>query len=246
MAGGAKGFGFHQGWTTGTRSSDVDWEAVELYLERVIPKAVRKHGMTEGAVQSVTSKSKSNEWAMLDREVTPSFRDAATKSRILGDCMKPLVEAVAKAGVPHKTRPQKFGAECDLLALDRSGRVLAIEVKPAQSAGIAWVAAQAAMYAHVLQCWIDTDEASGSWPGPSGVLEGMLAQRQALGHAKGFATDLGNALKVVPVVVLQRGAEPAQVDYMLRVRTALAQRQPETPPVEIYEVSILGDFTRLA
>lgn len=245
MARGSKGFGFEEAWTVWTPSASVDWDAVELYLERVIPKAVRDHGMTEGAVQSVASKSTSKEWAILDREVTPSFRDTTTKKSILAECMEPLVKAVAKADVPHKTRPLKFGSECDILALDREGRVLAIEVKPARSAGIAWVAAQAAMYARVLKHWVDHDEETESFPGPAAVLEGMLTQRQALGHAKGFSADLPTDLQVVPVVVLQRGAEQSQLDYMHRVRDALTRTDTDVPPVEIYEVSILGDFTRL-
>jgi hypothetical protein len=223
---------------------------VELYLERVIPKAARDHGMTEGAVQAVVSKSKNKDWAMLDREVTPSFADSATKSNILGQCMQPLVKVVAKAPVKHTTRPARFGAECDLLALDRDGRVLAIEVKPATSPGVAWVAGQAAMYARVLQEWIHRDatpDESTGYPGPRAVLEGMLAQRQALGHARGFNVSWTKDLIVTPVVVLQRGVAPVQRDYMLAVRDSLAKaRIDQLQPVEIYEVSILGDFERVA
>src|SRR5680860_1107343 len=63
------------------------------------PQGVRSHGTTEGVVQSALSKATANDLVMLDREVTPSFRDQATKSRIIKACMAPLVEAVAGANV---------------------------------------------------------------------------------------------------------------------------------------------------
>ena len=126
--------------------------------------------------------------------------------------------------------PATLGAECDLLAVDSDGRLLAIEVKPLGGT-IAWVPAQATMYARVLQKWIDVDrETAQAGFAPREVIEGMLAQRQSLGQVVNFAAALTDDLRVTPVVVIQRGAAPAQKDKMLRLRDALAKTRPERPP----------------
>src|SRR3954451_15623870 len=74
-------FGFRAAWGQSMPPDRMaeQWEEIELYLERVIPPAVRQHGMTEGAVQAVASKSVAGGWAVLDREVLPAYRDAAYK-----------------------------------------------------------------------------------------------------------------------------------------------------------------------
>lgn len=247
-----KTYGFSPDWQLVMPLAAVQeaWPDIELYLERVIPKAVRGHGMTEGLVQSVTSKKTTDEWAILDREVTPSFRDTTYKKSVLENCMQPLVEVAANAAKSlgkFPAGPSKFGAECDLLALDKRGRLLAVEVKPLGAGTIAWVPAQASMYARVLQAWIDTDTpAAQEGDRPSEVIAGTLAQRQDLGHAEGFAGVCADPLVVTPVVVLQKGSRPDRRDQMLTVRELLAKNVPENPAVEIYEVSILGDFDRLA
>lgn len=241
-------FGFDKTWAKGIELKTLDrhWTEIELYLERVIPYAVRKHAMTEGVVQDVASKATAASWAVLDREVTPSFRDTLHRQQVLHECMKPLVGLAAAHRVPGLPKgPAKFGNECDLLALDDQGRLLAIEVKPL-SGSIAWVSAQAAMYARLLQHWADHDDTTpGQGGSPSQVIAGTLAQRQALGHSLGFAATVPDALQVVPVVVLQRGSTEKRRAQMLQVRELLAAQLPDLPPVEIYEVSILGRFTSL-
>ena len=52
-----KANGWLEAWTT-ARDDDywrANWGSVELYLERVIPKATKSHGLTEGAVQAAVS-----------------------------------------------------------------------------------------------------------------------------------------------------------------------------------------------
>lgn len=237
-------YGFDPSWLQGIDLADIDDQlaAIELYLEKVIPAAVKSHGLTEGAVQSVVSKATHNDWAVLDREVLPSYPDTTTKGEAMDWCKMPLLDAdkVAHASDTKLPRPPKsFGAECDLLAIDRAGRILAIEVKPMAAGTIAWVPAQAATYGRILQRWIDAD------PGAAReILQGMLAQRQAIGHAEGFAIDLPIHPSVVPVVVLQRGASPKSLDQMQAVRAHVDDKS-ELPPVEIFEVSVLGDFKQL-
>jgi hypothetical protein len=238
-------YGFDKAWLKSMSLDEVakQAEAIDLYLEKVIPQAVRSHGLTEGAVQSVVSKAKSDEWAILDREVLPSYPDTGTKTASMRECMAPLLAATREAGrsagaLKLPQPPSSFGAECDLLAVDAQGRVLAIEVKPMAAGTIAWVPAQAAMYGRILRRWIDTD------PDACDVLNGMLEQRQALGHAPSFQAALPAKPRVVPVVVLQRGASLKSLAQMHAVR-AHVDRYSELPPVEIFEVSVLGDFKRL-
>jgi hypothetical protein len=244
-------FGFSKTWATPMDPADVaaEWLEIELYLERVIPYAVRTHAMTEGLVQTVVAKKTTDEWAILDREVTPSFRDILYKQSVIAECMQPLLastEAAAATLVKVPAGPKKFGTECDLLALDNKGRLLAIEVKPLDAATIAWVPAQATMYARVLQYWIDTDPITATdGITPRRVIEDTLAQRQKLDHSAGFTVNLAEPMSVTPVVVLQKGSSQAKRDQMFKIRDLLTKHVRNVPAVEIYEVSILGDFTRL-
>jgi hypothetical protein len=149
-------FGFRKDWLAvmGWSKLRNEWNAIEMYLERVIPAAVRSHALTEGAVQSVVSNQKGKEWAVLDREVTASYRDSSYKRQVMADAMKPILAVDAhlrEIAAPLPKAPVSLGGECDLLAVDTKGRLLAIEVKPASGGAIAWVPAQAAMYASLLQ-----------------------------------------------------------------------------------------------
>lgn len=244
-------FGFKPRWATPMDLAEVrtEWPEIELYLERVIPAAVRAHAMTEGAVQTVVAKKTTDDWAILDREVTPSFKDNAYKQAVLAECRQPLLastKAAAATAVNVPAGPKKFGTECDLLALDQTGRLLAIEVKPLGAATIAWVPAQATMYARVLQHWIDTDPTTATdGITPRQIIEGTLAQRQKLDHSPGFTASPAEPMTVTPVVVLQKGSSQAKRDQMLKIRDLLTKHVRNVPPVEIYEVSILGDFTPL-
>lgn len=244
-------YGFPSRWATLMDHAKVavEWPEMELYLERVIPAAVRAHAMTEGLVQTVVAKKTTDDWAILDREVTPSFRDDQNKQAALAECRQPLfatIKAAAATLLNVPAGPKKFGTECDLLALDKTGRLLAIEVKPLDAATIAWVPAQAAMYARVLQYWIDTDPTTATdGITPRQIIEGTLVQRQQLGHSPGFTVRPAEPMTVTPVVVLQKGSSQRKQDQMLKIRDLLTKHVRNVPPVEIYEVSILGDFTRL-
>lgn len=233
-------YGFRQRWRFDLSKDELasEWTDVELYLERVIPAATKSHGVTEGAVQAAVSKSRDKSWVMLDREVVTSFRDQATKKRILTRCYEPIVAALP-SDIPGAT-PTKFGPECDLLALrPDTGQLVAVEVKPYDGAGIAWVAAQATMYARLLNEWIAADERAED------IVRGTVQQRQKLGLFDGpFKVDL--SLPVAPVVALQRGAGQKQTERMIAVRAALPYTALGVPRVEIFEVSITGDLTPLA
>ncbi|MGF9755056.1 hypothetical protein AAII07_07625 [Microvirga sp. 0TCS3.31] len=236
---------FDSGWSS-LRTPDelaVIWPDVELYLDRVIPVAARSHGTKEGAVQAAVAAHRSRERIVLDREVTPSFRDADFKKQFMEGRQRPILDALAKADLGFGGVPKKLGNECDALAIDQAGRVLAVEVKPLGVGSIAWVAAQAVMYARILQGWIDKDHTKDD--GPHEVLQCMLAQRHDVRLAPPLEVALPKQLRVTPVVALQRGASPEMVRRMLRVRDVLSAADMGVEPVEIYEVNLIGEWIPL-
>lgn len=245
----------HKTWSEGQYGFDVAWgeaspieswasrwNKVEDYLEQVIPAASVTHGRTEGAVQAAVSAFSDGTRVMLDREVAPHFLDAAVKKSVLAPLSTGLAGALARTKpVPGKP-PASFGAECDLLALDRDGRLLAVEVKPSGSP-LVWAPAQATMYARVLQAWADDD--GGDSPGWKAVMTGMLEQRRQLGFAPRFRAELPDQPVVVPVIAIQRGASSELVSRLWKVQQALLDEGVGDPSLEVYQVSLSGRLDRI-
>jgi hypothetical protein len=240
----------HPRWSEGPYGFDVGWRdpvpieewpsrwiEVEEYLEKVIPSASLTHGRTEGAVQAAVSAFSDGTRVMLDREVTPHFLNTDVKKSVLGPISKRLSDALARTKpVPGKP-PASFGAECDLLALDRDGRLLAVEVKPSVSS-LVWTPAQATMYARVLRAWVADDEADT--PGWRAVVTGMLDQRRQLGLTPRFSVTLPAVPDVVPVIAFQRGASSKLVARLWQVQQALLDEKVGDPTLEVYQVSLSG------
>lgn len=233
--------GFSDAWAKPHPVEDwIDqWPDVEAYLERIIPAATQSHGRTEGAVQAAVGAHRSQDRVVLDREVTPSFRDESTKKRILEECRQPVLKACRDGGLGFGKGPKTLGSECDALAVDRNGRILAIEIKPL-GGSIPWVPAQALMYARVLQRWVEEDPA-----GAAEVLRGMGDQRHRMGLAPAWAGEIETRPEVVPVVAVQRGASAEAVRRMVAVRDALRAGDVGGPEVELHEVSLIGDLIPL-
>lgn len=238
----------HKTWAQARHGWDSSWTKpasaeqwadrrgdVLLYLERVIPIATRGHGVTEGAVQNTVVRSAGRDRLMLDRETTPSFRNEKLKRQVIRECSAPILAALPKELKAGKV-PTSLGTECDLLALEPQGRLLAIEVKPWDASGIAWVPAQAMMYAHVLRRWLESD-------GPKAVdiIRGMCEQRRRL--FRGPEIEVPDSLSVVPAVALQRGAKSVYVERMQTVRSALVDAGLDE--VEMHEVAMTGELTPL-
>ena len=238
-----KNGGFDAAWKkprSGEALAEI-WGEVEAYLERIVPMATLSHGHKEGAVQAALSSYPDTTLAILDREVTPSFKNQGSKKSFLETCQAPILEALEDGRLSFSGRPTRLGNECDALAVDAEGRVLAIEVKPLSGGRIPWVPAQAMMYARVLQGWIDED---GSEEGPAVVLRGMLEQRRALGLAPDV--ELGDdPLRVTPVVALQRGASDETIHRMKAVRDVLGEHDFGVEPLQIYEVTLMGRLVPL-
>lgn len=233
--------GWGSDWATPRRPADwaTAWPGVENYLERVIPDVMTdgKYTKTEGVVQAaVTAFLGDPNRAVIDREVVPGFKDAATSSSIQHECSDPLTEAIANvAGVPGRP-PTFLGMECDALAIDAEGHLLAIEIKPGSVGTLAWVPAQATMYARVLQRWIDEDTA---W---RGVVTAMFEQRKAIGLVPASFVLPDLRPKVVPAVAYQRIASLEYVRRMRAVQEALLVAGPGIgdPGLRFYEVSLSG------
>jgi hypothetical protein len=141
------------------------WDAVERYLERVIPKVVTngRYVRTEGIVQSAVSGHLGGaSRVVLDREVGPYFRDTPGKLWVQQLYSEPLAAAIAKREPAPGAPRTPFGMECDALAIDTAGHLVAIEIKPGSVGSLAWVAAQATMYSKVLQHWVDRERSSRS------------------------------------------------------------------------------------
>jgi len=214
------------------------WGEVELYLERIVPLATLSHGHKEGAVQAAFSSQPDASIAVLDREVTPSFRNEAVKRRFLSECEQPILSALDERSLGFSGRPRRLGNECDALAVDRDGRVLAVEVKPLAGGRIAWAPAQAVMYARILQRWIEEDTSA---EGAHAVLRGLLHQRRELGLAPPVELADG-PLRVTPVVALQRGASAEMIRRTMAVRDVLARHDLGVESVEIREVTLTGQL----
>ncbi|WP_029429559.1 hypothetical protein [Blastococcus sp. URHD0036] len=237
--------GFDPDWST---PADVTqwtsrWSQVEGYLEQVIPVvAVTRHAHTEGAVQAAVSAFSDESRVMLDREVTPHFLDTAAKEAVLRPLSNALVAALEQRRPVQAAVPKNFGAECDLLAVDRLGRLLAVEVKP-KAPSLVWTPAQATMYARVLQAWVADD--CDAQPGWTAVVTGMLEQRRALGLAPRFEVALPRIPEVVPVIAFQRGVPQQYVDGLWAVQQALLEQGVGDPTLEVYEVSLSGRLDRV-
>lgn len=211
-----------------------EWAQVERFLETAIPNIVvgGKYVRTEGIVQAAVSGFLDPARVVIDREVVPGFWDTPTRKVAQDRFSLPLVEALERAGFG---RHKPFGMECDALAIDAAGHLVAIEIKPGSAGSLRWVAAQATMYAKVLQHWVDTD--SENW---RDVITGMFEQRSALGLTPpGFVLPELQPV-VVPAVAFQRVAAAAYVKDMYAVQEALVREGVGDDRLSFYAVAPSG------
>ncbi len=133
-----------------------------------------------------------------------------TRKKIMREQTEDLVDVVAGVrGVPGK-RPEGLGGECDLLALDDAGNLLAAEVKPRGTSSIRWAAAQATVHARLLRMWLDEPHPPAA---ARDVIDGMLSQRAHVGLARADSRlTLADDPKVIPMVAVQRGAAQTHLD----------------------------------
>lgn len=235
--------GWSDDWGQAAPAADwVDkWNLVERYLERVVPDVVTngRYVKTEGVVQAVvTGHMGDASRVILDREVCPYFRDTPTKAAVQQRYSAPLAEAIAKLSPAPGVPRTPFGMECDAFAIDAAGHLVAIEIKPGNVSSLAWVAAQATMYARVLQHWVDEDP---TW---EATVEKSFRQRRALGLLSPSFRLPDLQPKVVPAVAFQRVASAKYIQQMYDVQGALIQEGVGDPAIEFYAVAPSGRLDR--
>lgn len=234
-----RAFGWSPEWESPAPASTwaTRWGAVEIYLERVIPKVVTdgRYVKTEGIVQAVVSGHLGDaSRVILDREVAPYFRDTAGKNAVQKLYSDPLASAITKRKPAPGNPPKTFGMECDALAIDAAGHLVAIEIKPGSVSSLAWVPAQATMYARVLQHWVDKD------PLWREIIEKSFAQREALGLVPPTFKLPKLQPTVIPAVALQRVASAQYVARMYDVQDALLAEGVGDPALTFYAVAPSG------
>ena len=200
------------------------WPRVEAYLDVVLPKieGTRWFGK-EGAVQTAVTRLAHDGMTVFDREACPSFTDTPEKKLIMGqECQ--LLTAGLTSEEKWWVLP-KLGEECDAVALDKSGRFLAVEVKPASAGAksIAFAPLQAAYYARLFMRWAASD------PSHASCIDGLIAQRARLGLSPEGASQTTKPMPVVPVVIIGGGSPSVEV---LRRCRAVRDRLLEVGLVE--------------
>lgn len=216
---------------------DERWPLVEAYLERAVPKIVTdgRYVKTEGIVQaSVSGHFGDHSRVVIDREALPYFRNTATKDQIHATYNDPLVKALNDRRPVPGVPPARFGMECDALAIDAAGHLVAIEIKPGSVSSLAWVPAQATMYARILQHWVDHDP---TW---QATIRRMFTQRQALGLVPTDFKLPKLQPRVVPAVAFQRVASPVYIERMYDVQDALLDEKAGDPQLTFYAVAPSG------
>lgn len=214
--------------------------ALELYLDRVIPPTAASSAGVEGAVQAAISSYDSTERTMLDREFILQFPDTDTRRRVLGEVSADLVALAASAPIPGQP-PTGFGGEFDLVAVDAAGRLLAVEVKPRGANNIPWAPLQVIVYARLLRRWMETD------PDAPGILNGVAAQRKALGLLAEDAPVITPDAEVVPFLAIQRGMSPTSRNRLAAMLSYLSEQGViEAESLEVYEASVAGRLIPIA
>ena len=218
------GNGWDPAWQ---KRHDADWFAarwaeVDAYLQVVIEKIMQAgRYVKEGMVQAAIGRFPATDFTVIDREAIVSFDSQPEKKACTAELSARWLDALPRVDSPPwwRTRPTSLGDECDVLAVSKTGELLAIEVKPhtASDKDIAWSVLQAGMYADLFQRW--ADQAGGK---AHEVLHGMAAQRRRIGLASGSAIQLAAPIKVRPVVALDRRAKTSAKDKLAEVHRHLA------------------------
>jgi hypothetical protein len=134
----------------------------------------------------------------------------------------------------------RLGLETDLMGIDHQGRLLVIEVKPADAVeGITWAPGQARLYAEVFALWLELD------PNASVALAHMAAQRRRLSlPAPSWALPEQSKIRIVPVIAIGDGKRsPQALVRLVKIHTAL-QASPSLSsrldPLEVWHHDATG------
>ena len=162
--------GFHSSWRSAQPAAALTKarSRISEYLTRILaPGAVDvRYTGREGRVQTLISTAASDAFGVLQREAVPAFTSAPLRDRLVDPLKQRILSAVAPGpqppawwpGVRDRGAPVRLGLETDLMGIDHHGRLLVIEVKPADTVeGITWAPGQARLYAEVFALWLELD-----------------------------------------------------------------------------------------
>jgi hypothetical protein len=236
--------GWRPSWACGWWKDDTltdEWEAVELYLERAIPK-VPKSALVEGALQTAISVFANDTMLPIDREAALSYSDQSEKDRIRGKLQGRLLAATDPPGDQPwwASVPKTLGGECDVLAIAPDGTLLAVEIKPRTSTStIRWAPLQARHYANLFSAWASQDEHQAK-----AVLDNMVRQRFELGLIT-EQREVILPIRVQPIVAIGRGFSESSVSGLMEVQGRLDAAGLNDPPLRLYRATLWGELEEI-
>ncbi|MGH2758689.1 MAG: hypothetical protein ACRDKJ_03895 [Actinomycetota bacterium] len=189
---------------------------MSAYLDEAI-RGVAQKFTREGEVQWMLGTTAGESFSVIDREAIVGFGSKPIRAETYKRLREPLLSALGPKLEATLGNPREFGGKLDLLAIDKDGRLLVMEVKPATyGSGIVWSPLQVMFYAELFQEWATkADDATE-------CLRAMLDQRVELGLTK-YAHELKEPLEIIPVVAVG-GEIPDKWKYGLKkVRDALRE-----------------------
>lgn len=252
---------FDEKWSRWQPLADLDAASKlsrDRFADAVIERARQGKGRylsKEGTLQAQLSRFP-DRFVVIDRESVIGYRDNAARADFLAQARGPLEQAIdqlrqsgkawtrTRAVTPAQEeasapqRPHSFGNELDALAVDRQGRLLAIEAKHGSDmGGVGWTPAQVAVYLRLFEAWIEDDRAHAQR-----VLGAMLDQRHRLRPASDDPPALSEPLKVVPVIVIGGDTHNAKQanKRMLAVSDALTAAGVELDDLELRQTDAHG------
>jgi len=220
------------------------WPAVMTYVHAAVRAAPSKYLSSEGRVQALLGRGTSD-FGAIDREVVINFPSQPAKAAALAGEAAGIHAAREQLALTRRwaEKEKAFGDELDLLAVDRAGRVLVVEVKHGtDTGGVGWTPAQVALYLRLCQLWVDATPWAGS------VLNGMLDQARRIGlsgHSSEFT--VAEPVTLVPVVAIGQPLKNPKVanERMRLVHDALADHGVPLPGLEVWSVDGSGRPSRV-
>jgi len=248
--------GFDPAWLV-FRSADAlagDWPAVEAYLDRLLdaridPRWYRR----EGVLHALMCSGGSDAYGVIQREAAP-WADGPPLVRDIVESTSDRIWTATQAGgrierwwpgIRDRGARKRMGDELDVLAVDRHGRLLCMEAKPAEeTAGIVWSVAQVLVYAELFGRWVAQDVALAA-----STISGMAAQREELGLLDpSWTAPVVPLARVVPVVAIGPGLRsPVALSRLADLSAALepVSRHPLVDPIEVWLLDAAGHPARV-
>lgn len=233
---------FDDSWTAWRSRDDIEneWQRILEYLTAVPGHVADRYITKEGPVHGAISSGKSDAYRVINREASPSFKDAATKNRRRAGWIEPFSRALASREEPPKWWPTNVnvGASLDFLAVDIGGRLALIEAKAntASAAEIAKVPVQVGVYAAMYADLLQHDQEAVA------AVDRMLKQRTQLGLSRKGVLHLRDERRVVPVIAIGPDRPTPEVHRRMWevADTVTRARGPNVDPVEVWYLDSSG------